>query len=77
MTLNEDPTRCTERLFVILAKVSNGLEIGFEAVEQPHDFDVALAFGFEGRPVLLGTALSNPKRIRSSLATKASITRMR
>lgn len=31
--LHEGPTRCTERLFVVLAKVGNGLEIWFEAVE--------------------------------------------
>jgi hypothetical protein len=33
--------------FVVFAKVGDGLEVGFESVDQSHHFDVALTLGFE------------------------------
>ncbi|MNM68639.1 hypothetical protein D3C81_802030 [compost metagenome] len=45
--LDEGTTGRDKGCFVVFAKVSDGLEVGLEPVDQPHHFDVALALGFE------------------------------
>jgi hypothetical protein len=45
--LYEGSTGSSERLAIVLAVIGNGLEVRLESIEQPHDFDIALAFGFE------------------------------
>ncbi|MNT04820.1 hypothetical protein D3C72_1394130 [compost metagenome] len=45
--LDEGTTGRDKGCFVVFAKVSDGLEVGLEAVDQPHHFDVALALGFK------------------------------
>ncbi|MNE18383.1 hypothetical protein D3C80_1114170 [compost metagenome] len=44
---DEGPARRHKGRLVVFAKVSDGLEVGLESVDQPHHFDVALALGFE------------------------------
>ena len=45
--LHEGAVRRNKGGFVVLAKIGNGLEVGFEPVDQPNHFDVALALSFE------------------------------
>ncbi len=45
--LDEGTARRHKGRFVVFAKVGDGLEVGFEPVDQPHHFDVALTLGFE------------------------------
>ncbi|MNF61640.1 hypothetical protein D3C84_432920 [compost metagenome] len=44
---NEGTTRRHKGEFVVFTKVGDGLEIGFESVDQPHHFDIALTLGFK------------------------------
>ena len=53
--LHKRAARCGECGGVVFAEVGDGFEVRREAVEQPHDFDVVLAFGLKParRPYVL------------------------
>src|ERR1700712_1075744 len=57
--LSKCAARCREGSGVVFTEIGDGFEVRREAVEQPHDFDVALAFGFEParRPYALEVAV--------------------
>ncbi len=45
--LHKGPTGRRECCTVVLAKISDGLEVRSQASQQPHHFDIALALGLQ------------------------------